>query len=399
MSGERPLRVLTVIPSMARNTGGPAIGLIQATRSLGPGVRRTILCTDAARPAASRPFRRLSPGEFPDGAHDVDLRVFPTRPPYSFAFSPGLARAIGREIGSADVLTIHSLNLFPQLAAFLHARRTRTPYVVTPHGSLDPWLRRNSSVRKAVTNRIWQDRMLAGAAALHFTTEAEAELAGPVGPGVPRRIVPNGVDTSSFRSLPSGAPFRERVLRGDDGPIVLFVGRVARKKGIDLLIRAFARSGTGRRAWLVIVGPDDEGLRPQLEALAAGEGVADRVRFPGPLYGVERLEAMAAADIWALTSHTENFGNAVVEALAAGLPVIVSTAVNIASDISAADAGVVTTLDVEVIARQLSELLGDDARRRELSLRAREFADGYDWSRVGPRLAELYRAVAAGSVT
>lgn len=398
MSGEHPLRVLTVIPSIARNTGGPAIGLIQATRSLGPGVRRTILCTDAARPAGSRPFQRITRGHMPDHAEEVDVRIFPTRPPYTFGFSPGLFRAIAREIRAADVVTIHSLNLFPQLAAFLHARRTRTPYVVTPHGSLDPWLRRNSSVRKAVTNRAWQDRMLSGAAVLHFTTAGEAELAGPVGPAVPRRIVPNGVDTSAFRELPPGQPFRDRAFGGAEGSIVLFVGRVARKKGIDLLIRAFARSGAAQSAWLAVVGPDDEDLTGELEAVAREAGVADRVRFTGPLYGRERLEAMAAADVWSLTSHTENFGNAVVEAMAAGLPVIVSSAVNIAPDIGAADAGVVTTLEVDEIAAHLRDLLGDVSRRGELSTRAREFAAGYDWSRIGPRLAELYREAAEGRV-
>jgi glycosyltransferase involved in cell wall biosynthesis len=378
---------------MARNTGGPAIAIVRATRALPAGVERTVFCTDAARPAASKPFRRLEPGDLPAGASDIDLRVFPTRPPYSFGFSPELLRAIGREIRRYDVLTIHSLNLFPQLAAYLQARRTRTPYVVTPHGSLDPWL--GTPLRKRVVHRLWQDRMLQQAAVLHFTTEDESRLVADLAPGTPRRIIPNGVDVATFASLPDPAAFRRERLGGSDAPVVLFLSRVARKKGIDLLIRAFAQAPAAAAARLVVVGPDDEGITPSLEAVAREAGVADRVHFPGPLYEEQRLEAMAAASVWALTSHTENFGNAVLEAMAARLPVLISEAVNIAPDVRAADAGVVAPLEVPRIAEELDRLLADRSRREQLASQGRDFAERYDWKRVAPRWAEMWAEAAS----
>jgi glycosyltransferase involved in cell wall biosynthesis len=144
---------------------------------------------------------------------------------------------------------------------------------------------------------------------------------------------------------------------------------------------------------LVIVGPDDEGLVPSVERQSVAEGTAARVRFLGPLYDEDRRSALAAGDIWALISHTENFGNAVLEAMAAGLPVIVSTAVNVSPEIQAAGAGVVTSLNVDEVATHIAQLLAEPDMRHRLGARARAFADTYDWSNVAPRLVEMYRSV------
>ena len=175
----------------------------------------------------------------------------------------------------------------------------------------------------------------------------------------------------------------------------MYLGRLSHKKGLDILIRAFALVRRDVPACrLAIVGPDDEGLTAELVALARREGVAERVVFTGMLSGVEKLDALAAAGVWALPSHTENFGNAVVEALAAGRATVISPAVNIAPEIAASGAGIVAPLSAEAFGAEIAALLRDDARREALVVRAREFARRYDWSIVGPRLAEMYAQVA-----
>jgi glycosyltransferase involved in cell wall biosynthesis len=390
---EAPLRVVSVVPSVARNTGGPAVTVVQGTRAMNGLVDRVIYATDAARPAAARPFRRISAADLPEGAAEVTLRVFRTRPPYALGFSPGLWWALRRAIPTADLVTIHSLNLFPQYAAFTLAAHAGVPYIVTPHGSLDPWLCDNSRLAKRVTNALWQRRMLSHAAAIHFTTGAEAELADPLTHGVPRIVVPNGIDVSRFTSAPRAGSFRTDYLNGYRGQIVLFLGRIARKKGIDLLIRGYARVAHRSDSLLVIAGPDDEVLTPPLMALAAELEITHRVRFVGPLYGTAHLAALRAADVWALTSHTENFGNAVVEAMAAGCPVVVSSQVNLAADITDAAAGVVTSLSTDDIARAVDSLLQSSEARARLGARATTFAAQFDWAIVAPALAQRYRRV------
>jgi glycosyltransferase involved in cell wall biosynthesis len=381
------------VPSLARNTGGPAVTLVQGTRAMGTAVRRVIYATDAAQPAATRPFRRLDPADLPDGSAEVPLRIFPTRPPYELGFSPGLWAALARNVRHADLVTIHSVNLFPQYAAFTTALRAGVPYVVTPHGSLDPWLAGSHAVAKRLTNTLWQNRMLRRAAAIHFTTTEEAELAPAITAAAPHLIVPNGMDTARFGQPRSGEAFRSRYLDGHPGQIVLFLGRVARKKGIDLLIAGFARAAGQRDALLVIAGPDDEALTGELRRVAAAHQVDERVRFVGPVYGEDQLTALAAADVWALTSHTENFGNAVIEAMAAGRAVLVSTEVNLSAQIARAQAGIVTDLSIDAIAGQLRALLEDPGRRAELGVRARGFAARFDWSIIAPELVTAFTEI------
>jgi glycosyltransferase involved in cell wall biosynthesis len=368
--------------------------LVQGTRAMGNSVDRVIYATDAAQPAATSPFRRLSPDDLPEGAEDVRIRVFRTTPPYQLGFSPGLWLALRRAVADADLVTIHSVNLFPQYAAFTAATGAGVPYIVTPHGSLDPWLNRSNRLAKRLTNAAWQRRMLANAAAIHFTTAEEAQLAGDLTASAPHLIVPNGIDLSRFEGERPRDSFRSQHLGGFKGPVVLFLGRVARKKGIDLLIRGFAQATPNREPILVIAGPDDESLTSGLAAIAADLGVNDRVRFVGPVYGDDQLDALAAADVWALTSHTENFGNAVVEALAAGCPVLVSTEVNLARQVKAADAGVVTSLSIDEIAAALRSLLESPEQRALLRSRGRAFAKRFDWSIVAPELVSRYREVA-----
>jgi glycosyltransferase involved in cell wall biosynthesis len=145
---------------------------------------------------------------------------------------------------------------------------------------------------------------------------------------------------------------------------------------------------------LVLAGPDDEDLAPSLRALSRQLGIDARVRFTGMLRGDDKLGALAAAGVWALPSHTENFGVAVVEAMAAGLPVVISPQVNIARDVAAADAGIACKRTPEAFAAHIGALLDDETKRRALGESARAFARRYDWSRVAPQLADMYAQVA-----
>lgn len=383
------MRVLHVIPSLASRTGGPAVAAAEIARvAAAAGVESTVFATDVAYPAIRRAGRPVVAGELTEAAAEIDMRLFRARPPRRLVYSPELRKALRSEIGSYDVVHVHSLYLYPQFAAAREARRHGVPYVVSPHGALDPWLRGRGRLQKAVAEVAWQRRMLERAAALHFTSEEESRLTRDVAPKVARVIVPLGIRWGEFQQLPPPAG-----LRGS-GPVVLTLGRLSPKKGLDVLVRAFAiaaRDVPG--ATLVIAGPDDEGLRPGLAELAAKEGMGDRVLFPGMLHGNEKLAALAAADVWALPSHTENFGIAVVEALAAGRATVVSPAVNLAADIERSGAGLIAEPEPERFGAAIASLLRDPARRAELGARAREFARGYDWDALAPRIVAMYDQV------
>lgn len=388
------MRVLQVIPSIAARTGGTAESVVQSSLALqGLGFETTIFTTDLGRAVSAKEHRSISPADLPAGARDLDVRMFPTRRPHQFAFSPTLYRALGEEAPGFDVVHIHSLFLFPQFAAYRQATRHRLPYVVTPHGILDPYHRQHGRLRKRVTDVLWQRRLLEGAAALHLTSAEEARLVADVAPSVKRVVASIGVAWERFQHLPDGVPFRQRFLEGHEGPVVLHVGRVSHKKAPDVLVRSFAVAAeTVPDARLVFVGPDDEDFTPRLRRLAEELGIGAKITFTGMLPGEEsKLEALAAADVWALPSNAENFGIAVAEALAAGLPVVISPSVNIAREIEEAGAAVVCERDPDAFGGALASLLADERRREELGGRAREFAKRYDWAAVAPRLSEIYR--------
>ncbi|HEX8157778.1 MAG TPA: glycosyltransferase [Solirubrobacteraceae bacterium] len=356
------------------------------------GVASTLFATDMGHSPSSGARRRVAPGELPANIDRLDLHLFPTRPPHRLAFSPAMARRLAQVTNRYDLVHVHSLWLFPQFAAQWSARRSGVPCVVSPHGALDPYLRKHGRLRKALTDVAWQRRMLRDAALLHITTDEEGELIADIAPSTPRYTVPVGVWVDRLQSRGDGARFRSRFLGGSDAQIVLFLGRITYKKGLDLLIRSFTHvAQRSASAMLVVAGPDDEDLRPRLEQLVHEQGLAGRVVFPGPLYQSDRADAFAAASVWALSSYTENFGVAVMEALAAGLPTIVSTEVNLAGVIKKSEAGIVAGTDPVEFGTALANLLQDEKGHAGLGNRARALAARYDWPVVAPQLEAMYR--------
>lgn len=387
---------LDVIPSLATRTGGTAINVVESALALEAlGVNSVVFATDAVAAASATDRRRAGLKDLPALAENLDVRLFPVVPPRRFSFSPALHRAL-RNLESRDLIRIHSLFLFPQWTAYRYALETGTPYLVTFHGALDPWLRRRGRLRKRTVDALWQTDMLERAAAIHVTTEEEREATADVAPKVPRFVIPNGITTSDFRDLPDPAAFRRSALGGFDGQLISYLGRISRKKAIDVLLRAFAvLTDEFPDTLLAIIGPDDEGLRPQLERLARELGIAPRVRFTGPAYGPDRLAALAATDIWVLPSHTENFGVAVIEAMAAGLPVVISKEVNIARAAREAAAALICDVDPGDVAHQLRILLTSPAHVARLSENGRAFAARYEWSEVAPQMLAAYEFVAS----
>lgn len=391
------MRVLQVVPGLAARTGGPAVAVVEAARALSRlGVECTIVSTDLAGTATAAGRRPVRPDELPAGLESLDARLFPARPPRRLAFAPALGRALARETSGYDVVHIHSLFLYPQWAAYRSARKAGVPYVVSPHGQLDPYLRRRGRARKGLTSALWQNRLLERAAALHFVAADEAGLATDVAPAVPRAVIPNALDLAAFANLPPGDDFRERYLDGHAGPLVLYLGRIAQKKGIDLLIRSFARVARELPdTLLAVAGPDDEGLAEGLAALAEAEGVGGRTCFTGMLHGEDKRAALAAADVWVLSSYSDAHAIAVSEALAAGLPVVLTPAVNVAREIAADGAAVVAAAEPAALGEAVLALLRDPERRRELGERGRAFARRYGHDAVGRELASLYERVAS----
>lgn len=388
------MRIAHVLPLVSSRFGGPAVFATDASEALQDlGHDVTVFSTNMGKVPSSADNRKILDAEMPLNSDVINIELFDVDSPERLVRSTGLSKRLNSVLGDFDIVHIHSLWLHPQFAAQRAARKAGVPYVVSPHGALDPYLRERGKARKAVTSMLWQDRMLKSSKALHITTREEGELIAGIADSVPRVLVPNGIWVSRFSNDDGdGKRFRDEHLDGFDGPLVLFLGRVTFKKGVDVLIRSFAH--TLKRepaARLAIVGPDDENLTPELVALAESLGLADSVIFTGAVYGKARADALAATDVWALSSHTENFGIAVVEALAAGLPTIVSPAVNLADGILEAKAGLVAELNPQKFGDAVADLLTLEDLRSSVSRNAVVHAQQFDWPVIAPQLAQMYQ--------
>jgi glycosyltransferase involved in cell wall biosynthesis len=390
------MKILHVVPWLTLRAGGTSVvvvGLARALQALGVDV--SIYTTDMAVPAQSdRLSRGVVLGDFPAGSGDIDIEIFPVNHPYRLVFSPQMHRALNASVEDFDVVHIHSLFLYPQFAAWFTASRNGIPYVVSPHGALDPFLRKKGRLRKRLVDVIWQRRMLDGADAFHLTTDEERALVADLGIVSSQCVIPIGIETGAFQNLPSDERFRSQMLDGVTGPVILHHGRISEKKGLDILVESFESIvSVHPSARLVLVGPDDEGLADRLRLQANGLGIGHAVRFTGPLSGEALREALAAADVWALPSHTENFGLALVEAMAAGRPVVTSPHVNIAAAAEQGGAAIVVDNTPEEVAVAILHLLANPNRRNELSRNAVEFARRYDWHAVGKQFIDLYSSL------
>jgi glycosyltransferase involved in cell wall biosynthesis len=378
------MRILHLIATLAPESGGPAQACIEMASAVAArGHEVSIYTTDWGEPA--RPL--------PAGS-TVTIKTFPVQWPRGWKPSLGLARALRRDLPSFDVLHLHTLYMFHDWVGGDLAHKYSVPYIVRPHGLLDPYIWRRSRGRKRVMEIIFQNRVLRRAAAIHYTSDLERDISAPYDQGAPPRVVPLGVRLDGFENLPPAADFARRFPAATGKRIVLFLSRVHEKKGLDLLIPAFAAARkSAPDLHLVIAGPDD-GMLETARALARRHHVENDVTFTGMLIGADKLAAFSAASMFALPSYSENFGIAIVEAMAAGLPAIVSDQVNIYREIDGKGA-IVVPCETAAVTRAIESLATDPARLGRMAIEARETTRRlYDWRNVAVALENLYREFA-----
>ena len=257
----------------------------------------------------------------------VQVRYFPCRLLRRLYWAPALNHALQREVAKFDVVHLHSVFLWPTWAAARVAVNAGIPYVLSPRGMLvRELISRRSRLAKSAWIHLIEKSNLKHAAAVHLTSELEALELERFGSRLPRlAVIPNGIDEAL---APAGEISADVDAIAAEQPLVLFLGRLSWKKGLDRLLRAFAHSRAGK---LAIVGTDDEGLASQVEKLAEDLRIADRVRvLARTVVGSEKERLFAAAQVFVLSSYSENFGNTVLEAMRRRVPVVVTPEVGAA---------------------------------------------------------------------
>lgn len=321
-----------------------------------------------------------------------------------FAYSSKLAPWLRERAGDYQCVTTHNMWTYSTTGAYQGLKGSKTPYLVFVHGMMDPWFRDTYPLKHLKKQMFWSlalGRAMEGATRVLFTAEDERRLAEGMfmgHNGYRAEVIAFGTadvppyDPAQVEAFHAACPGVQR------RPFILFLSRIHPKKGCDLLIEAFgALAAEAPDLQLVMAGPDQTGWRPELEALAAKLGVADRIHWPGMISGDVKWGAFRAAELFALSSHQENFGVAVAEALACGLPVLITKRINIWREIVDGGAGLAGEDNVGDTTASLRHLLeiGADGRKAMGEKARALFLDKFEVSKTALDLARLIREVAA----
>jgi glycosyltransferase involved in cell wall biosynthesis len=388
------LHILHIIASLSPAAGGPPEAVRQLVRAyieVGAGIE--VVCLD--EPDA--PFL----AEIPCPVHALGQSYVGR-----YALSPRLWRWLHENAGRFDGIVMNGIWTFPGVAARFAARRARKPYGVFVHGALDPWFNRVYPLKHLKKMVYWpvQHAVLRDAQAVFFTTEAERDLA--ITSFKPCKwtsvVVPYGINDPEDAGHDPAAQaelFYARFPKLRSRRFLLFMARIHEKKGCDLLIEAFAKvAASAPDVDLVIAGPDQVGLQARLQHQADKLGIGERIHWPGMLGGDLKWGALRACEAFVLPSHQENFGIAVVEALAVGRPVLISNQVNIYHEIESDLAGLVDEDTCEGTKRLLLRWFGMPlAERGAIAGRTRScFVRRYAMSGAAMAINQVFEAARSG---
>jgi glycosyltransferase involved in cell wall biosynthesis len=379
-----PINVLHAINMVGANAGGPTRVLIDMTKAqVALGYNVTVVTTDRDLPSTKGVDEAEIRKQF---APEVRLLFFPVDfRPLLVSFRMG--RWLNANISSFDIVHVHGCYRYPATMTARAARLANVPFIIRPHGTFDPFLINKSS--KSVFLKRLYEKMLdfpnfRRASAIHCTSNEELHSIQNLNFGSNAFVVSNGLDWSIYEHMPERGSFRSRFLIEPEIPLLLFLGRLNFKKGLDLLIPAFAMvRHQCPKAQLVIAGPDNEGYGKIVHKMVVAAGLEDHVIFTGQIYGQEILAAYQDSDLFVLPSYGENFGMTVIEALAAGTPVVISDKVNIFEDVVASGAGIAVSCMVEPLAGAMIDLINDPTKRAVMAKAARPWVKAkFAWSSI-----------------
>lgn len=380
------MRILHVIPGLKNASGPTQAALNLAKYAQADGHEVTLAYVSG---------RGTDPEQQVFGA--FELRGFSYRFSKKWAYSPALFRFLRKNIRSYDIVHIHGVWLFPNLAVGLNAIFQKVPYIVRPAGSLDPLPLQMKGFKKRMYLSLIERPLINRAAAIHAVSENEAQNIRSLHFHPEVVTIPNGIDLEEYASKEPKASLRLSFKLQPEPVIILFMGRLHPIKNLEFLGRVFQQllaSGIGN-AFLMIAGPDQHAYAKKLKQYYQELGIGTNCRFMGEVSGEEKIQLLQACDLFTLPSLTENFGFAALEALAAGLPTVVS-AHTPWQVIQERQAGYWLPLEEAQFKEVFESLAQDQALRSRQSSHAIKLASEYNWPAINRRMVKFYEKIISG---
>jgi glycosyltransferase involved in cell wall biosynthesis len=383
------LKVLIVIPALSPIYGGPSTCAIDLADALGRrGLKVDLVTTNAAGPHNLR----VKFHQWLD-QRTYRLRYFRRWGHFEVKFTPALMMWLLRHVTDYDI--VHGMSVF-NFPAHIYCEACRwrdVPHIIHPQGMLEPWAMANKGWKKRVYFCCFEKPQLQRANVIHCLTRHEAESIAALDVTTRKVIVPNGVSPESAIKGDADA-FLLRYPQLANKTRLLFLHRVDPKKGLDILATSFARlHNRFPNIHLIIAGPDRIGYWSTAARFFESKGCAAAVIYTGMLTGQDKADALAAADIFVAPSYSEGFSMSVLEAMAVGLPSVITTGCNF-PEAAAANVALEVPIDATAFADALATLIENLPAAREMGQRARKFIfQNYTWDEAARKTHQVYTAI------
>ncbi len=394
------MKILHVIDSLDPRCGGPpavVLRLAAAQRLLGHKVSILTYASPGADRRIADSLKGI-PGIDEVPVHSLDRESnFVSR-----LIGLSAVRWMAANVRNWNVLHIHGVWDPVVRASASAARRQRVPYVMVPHASLDPWAMRQTPgkrLKKALAMTVQIRGLLNDTAFVHSLNNAESAGIRAAGVTAALEIIPNGIFLEEISNKPAPGCFRAKFPELGSKPFILFLSRLHFKKGLDHLVAGFAMAHNLVPALQLVIAGPDEGERARVCADAAARGLSRDVHIVGPLYGVEKYEALVDACAFCLPSRMEGFSIAILEALAFECTVIISPQCNF-PEVAANNAGLEVPLETSAIGEAMARLANNDDLRSRLAQRGGDLVrQNYTWAVIAEQTLTRYRQHGIGERT
>jgi glycosyltransferase involved in cell wall biosynthesis len=384
------MKILIVVPALGNIYGGPSKSVVEIVQAIGnKGVGIDLVTTNA------NGYESL----------DVPLNCWVEKDNYriqyfsycgikDYKISLSITKWLWKNVKNYDLVHTNAIFSYAILPAYLACRRYEIPYVITPRGMLEPWALSYKAWKKRFYYALFEKPALDRASAIQMLSSSEAKHIESLKLKAPNIIIPNGVHRNNFEPLEDSQLFYQKFPETKNKQLILFLGRIDPKKGLDLLANAMGKiHHKFSQAHLIVAGSDNIGFLPKVKQYFSDAGCLAKVTFTGLLTGELKYSALSAADIYVAPSYSEGFSMSVLEGMASGLPCVITTGCNFPE---AAETRSVYLADInaDAIANELAKCLSNTEEAMAIGDRARKLIfDNYTWEQIAIKMIGTYQKI------
>jgi len=381
------MKILTVTPYLGSSYGGVSKMVTEIVQSLGQINISIDLVTTNANSLETLDINLEKWISY----KGYRVKYFPCWHRNDLILSQPLIAWLNQHITDYNLVHIHTVfSPMMSLVSWI-CRINKIPYIITPHGMLEPWALSYKAWKKGLYYTLIDEPSLHKASAIQGISRSETSNLKSLRLKSPIILIPNGIHEQDFKSLPQPEIFYQSFPHTRNKTLILFLGRIDPKKGLDLLAPAFAKvHAQFPETHLIVAGPDNINFLPTAKSYFSEAACSHAVTFTGMLTGATKYAALAAANIYVAPSYSEGFSMSVLEGMAAALPCVITTGCNF-PEAAVAEVASVVDINTEQIANALINLLQNPLKAKEMGDRARQFIlDNYTWDRIALKMISVY---------